>query len=332
MTAAPPPIENPGHEASPPDGTAAPRPGGWRNGPAWRAGRWVAGALALAALGTGYVWLDGQVGPPGDGDGASAPLAAESAAPTTAPQYGYPERPTLDDPFAGSPAKQWAEGAEGIVLPEAEAVGRTSKETIASSLVLTKEFLVASHLDREVLRGGHPEDALALIDPLQEDVLDGMRRALENPTEEDNPVWWFPRFDPDEVELAGEVIKVRGRMTVEEGDDGSAVIRADYSFVYPVTKADPPHAVDRSLVRRVLEVHVGELGEWTGTEGRLWILYDIADITNSRCDAAPGYIEPEFTWYGEGDQAEPGDELTDPYDRRGDLEDRPDECGFARRV
>ncbi|MFM9797358.1 hypothetical protein ACKI1M_48725, partial [Streptomyces turgidiscabies] len=74
-------------------------------------------------------------------------LPAETAAPTAAPGPASEEVPTIDRPFAGSPAAGWGDGEAGIVLPAAKAVGTVSKEQVAQALELTKKLLVGANLD-----------------------------------------------------------------------------------------------------------------------------------------------------------------------------------------
>lgn len=91
---------------------------------------------------------------------------------------------------------------------------------------------------------------------------------------ENDPKWDFTRFDPDEVELVGSEVKVRGRMTVGKGEQaGQARVRADYTFVYPLAWAGGGKEVEvvRVIVRRVLDVEVSDLTRFQGTEGHIWV-------------------------------------------------------------
>ena len=102
-------------------------PEGWRTGPALgeRGGRGtrrrVWGVLGLvAAIAVAVVAVRPSVipgdpfGTAGGSGTAASPLPAETAAPTAPPSSTDPEHPTLDRPFAGSPALAWADGAAGI--------------------------------------------------------------------------------------------------------------------------------------------------------------------------------------------------------------------------
>jgi hypothetical protein len=116
---------------------------------------------------------------------ATEPLAPEASRPTAPPgSEGHHDQPTRDEPFAGSPAKRWADGAAAIELPEAEEVNGISVDLMAEALELTRDFLIGTNLDPAVLAGQIPDDALALLDPASTDVQDVILRALEEPSQE----------------------------------------------------------------------------------------------------------------------------------------------------
>lgn len=323
------------------------RPDGWRSAPSSRDARdgrrrWrqlAAGVGAVAFVAVAFL----AVGPLADtwrGTDAAAdaaPLPAETAVPTAAPPTTGPNMPTLEHPFAGSPARRWADGADAIELPEAKAVNGVSAKQVAEGLRLTKKFLVAANLDRDVLNGGSPEQALALIDPHQTDFLDDARHNLKHPgpmLEEDSPLTLFSRFDTDEVRLVGHTVKVRGRMTVRPGSrHGQADVRADYTFVYPVTRAGETDEVTRTVVRRVFEVQVSSGPGGQVAPGKLWVVRDYVDSTNGGCNTRDGLFHPVFP-SDRADRPDPTGPSVDPYDRSKPLTGRPaeDECGTATRV
>lgn len=322
-------------------------PEGWRTGPAWqelngRAARrrrlWavlgVSLAVAVAVVAVRPSLIPGDpFGAAGEAEAVGAsPLPAETAAPT-APPSAAADTPTRARPFAGSPAQRWAAGADAIEVPKAKAVGAVSAERIETALRLTKEFLVASNLDRDVLYGAEPKKALALVDPLETEYLAELRAGLRKPTVENDPKWTFTRFDPDEVELVGTGVKVRGRTTVEpeKGKDGRVLIRADYTFVYPLAKADGGQEVARTIVRRALEVHVVDPVRFQATEGRIWLLDVGSEIGNDACRSGDGFIHPMF----EADlyaSPEPSGAEVDPYDRSRGLDGADEECGTVSRT
>ncbi|GGS80278.1 hypothetical protein GCM10010270_60430 [Streptomyces violaceus] len=319
-------------------------PPGWRTGPtSWqerngRAGRrrklWavlgvpVAVAVAVVALKPSLL--------PGDPFGtdepraAASPLPVETAAPTAPPAASDPETPTLDEPFAGSPALRWADGEAGIVLPEAKAVGPVSKDRVEQALKLTKKLLVAANLDPETVRGERPEAALSVLDPKQPKLLDDLNTALRSPSAEHDPVTMFSRFDPVEIRPAGDVIKTRGRMTFERGSHAGVAVRADYTFVYPVMRADGSTEVTRTIVRRVLDVELADPARYRVTPGRLTVRTYDEEIGNSTCDVHDGYLHPEFPSSGDK-STDPTGPTTDPYDRSRSLDDGH-ACGTVTRT
>ncbi|MEV8624172.1 hypothetical protein [Streptomyces sp. NBC_01268] len=333
-------------------------PAGWRTGPAWqemngtarRRGRAKAAlgitlvaALALVAVrpqlltdhlpeGVTSALPSSWTDRPED----TTPLAAETARPTAAPDAVDPHRPTLKEPFKGSPALRWADGAAGIELPPAKAVGWMSKEQAATALKRSKAFLVAANLDPAVLRGGRPADALALVEPTQP-----ARKQLEGwlarPTKETDPTAVFSRFSPSEVKLVGTVVKTRGRMTMEAGEGeqkGAVLVHVDYSFVYPLVQVRPgADEVTRTIVRREMVFGFYDSTRYRVTQGKLSLHRWSSDVGNSSCERdGDGFYHPAF----QGDPAttEPGTAgpEIDPYDRTKGLDQRPKECGTVSRV
>ncbi|CAL9548735.1 hypothetical protein SUDANB2_04387 [Streptomyces sp. enrichment culture] len=318
-------------------------PPGWRTGPDplgtnRRAGRrrklWavlgvpVAAAVVLVALKPSLLPGD-PFGPHGPGDTAASPLPVETAAPTAPPGGSTPRTPTLDEPFAGSPALRWADGAAGIVPPEAKAVGPVSKERVAQALELTKRLLVGANLDPRTVRGARPEAALAVLDPRQPKLLDDFDTALRSPSERNDPLTMFSRFDPDEIRPVGDVVKTRGRMTFEQGAGAGVVVHADYTFVYPVTRADGRPEVARTIVRRVIDVELPDPTRYRVTSGRLSVKKYDEEIGNSACDVHDGYLHPRFPSDDPG--REPTGPAIDPYDRSRGIDDGGP-CGTVTRT
>ncbi|MEV0452715.1 hypothetical protein [Streptomyces sp. NPDC050600] len=335
-------------------------PEGWRTGPAWQemSGTARRGGRAKAALGITLVaalalvavrpqlltdhlpesvtsalpssWTDR----PED----TTPLAAETARPTAAPDAVDPHRPTLKEPFKGSPALRWADGAAGIELPPAKATGGLSKAQVAAGLEGTRSFLVETNLDPGTLKGERPAAAIALIEPRQKQQHDWFEAALRKPTKKLDPLFWFTRFGT-EVRPAGQVVKTRGRMTFAAGDrPGMVVIKADYTFVYPLVKSRPgADEVARTIVRRTLETRVYQPGRWDVTPGALTLSDTTYNAANSSCSIQDGYLHPQFEEDAPDPLERPTGEAVDPYDRsvgpdRADGKNAQGECGRATRT
>ncbi|WP_319183484.1 hypothetical protein [Streptomyces sp. ID05-47C] len=322
-------------------------PPDWRRGPAWqemdgRAARkrrlWtvigVPVVIALAAVAVRPSLLFGDFfGGVEPGAVSASPLSAETVAPTRAPGPVDHEIPTLDRPFAGSPALRWADGEAGIVAPEATPIGSLSKAQVEQALQQTRKLLIDANLDPATLRGERPETALDVIEPQQTDLLGLLNTALSRPDEEHDPLWMFSRFDPDELRLVGAVVKTRGRMTFTQGKNAAVVVHADYTFVYPLVRVDEgAHEVARTIVRRVLDVELPDPAKYIVTPGKIAVLEYDQEIGNSACDIYDGFLHPQFST-DEAAGATPTGPMMDPYDRSQSIdENREKGCRFVSRT
>ncbi|MCL7366203.1 hypothetical protein [Streptomyces ardesiacus] len=321
-------------------------PAPWRGGPQStpargsrdrrrRAGA-VAGVLVLAAVAVvalrPSLVLDRL---PGDDASAQPTLAAETARPTGAPANaaGSPQA-TREHPFAGSPAERWAEGADAIVVPEAKALSGLGKDDVAFALRRAKELLVAANLDPAVLRGERPDEALDVLDPKQPELLPKLRRSLSAPDADHDPLRLFTRFDPEETRLAGDVVKVRGRMTLAAGEPGVVKVDADYTFVYPLVRVnDEDGPVARTIIRREITLTLNDPARWNVTEGKLLMEKYFSEYGNTDCDVHDGYLHPGFPDDAGPGGARPTGPSTDPYDRsRPVTGSEPGDCGQVTRT
>ncbi|GAA3867882.1 hypothetical protein GCM10023084_21150 [Streptomyces lacrimifluminis] len=321
------------------------RPAGWRTDPgrqkvndrAVRRRRgWVmvgvplAIAVAVVAMKPSLLPGDPFGSARSDGTSGTAPLPEETAAPSTPPPAADPDVPTLARPFAGSPAEQYADGAAGIVLPPAKALGSLSKAQVERALRQTRQLLIVANLDSATLRGGRPEAALKVIDPTQKDLLGDLNTALRRPDEKHDPLSMFSRFNPAEVRLTGHVIKTRGRMTFEAGERDTVVVHADYTFVYPLVRADAGATeVARTIVRRVLEIELYDPAKYQVTPGKISVVRHRSSFGNSDCEVFDGYFHPHFDSDAATAGANPGPTI-DPYDRSDEVADG--RCGTATRT
>ncbi|GAA2603742.1 hypothetical protein [Streptomyces axinellae] len=317
------------------------RPEGWRahRPPRPRGIRgWYAVALVAAGV-TLVVTLAGAwpAGWFGGGDAGSAPLSAESGPPDRAPATeAAAERPTLDEPFRGSPAARWADGREGIHLPAPRATGWMSEAQTAKALDRSRDFLAASGLDPRVLRGERPRAAIALINPHQRDVQSYVKKAFDAPGRKNDPLLLFSRFAPGKARLVGDVVKTRGRITYREGERGALEVTADVTYVYPVTRPDADSGeVVRTIVRREIVLSWDDPAKVRTGPGTFSLVSYKTDTTNGGCGPRSGYFVPEF---GAGRAAEGsrGGTRVDPYDRStsvraGTQEAAEAGCGTATR-
>ncbi|MYW64275.1 hypothetical protein GTY65_09340 [Streptomyces sp. SID8379] len=318
-------------------------PAGWREHRPPRQKRryryvigWLAAlALLIVALRPSLVTdlFDG-----GDGTDA-APLAAESVRPTGPPPTDDAQGPTLDEPFRGSPAARWADGADGISVPEAKATGWMSRAQVRQALGQTRDFLERSSIDADVLRGERPRKAIAYINPHQEDMRRFLRTAFDHPGKKYDPTLLFSRFDPREARLVGDVVKTRGRMTYEVGERDALKVSTDVTYVYPVVGTDEDGAdgteVKRVIVRRSVVVSWDNPATVVTEPGTFGLVSFKTTTSNAGCDNTGGYLTP-YTDDTDG-TAQPHDGSTvDPFDRSRSLEeqlraDGDKGCGTATR-
>ncbi|MGW7266466.1 hypothetical protein [Streptomyces sp. NPDC054842] len=294
-------------ETAPPTPWRSHQPARRRRGKGWYVvGVLVAVALLLVALNPGRVagWFGG-------GSGERTPLAAESEYPDQPPPTeAVAPRPTLKEPFRGSPAAQWDDGTAGIGVPEARATGWMNKAQVAQALDRTRDFLDASSL-----RGERPTKAIALINPHQRDVQDYLATAFRAPSSEDDPLLLFSRFEKTKVRLVGDVVKTRGRMTYLEGKRGAVEVITDVTYVYPVVRAAAgSDEVARTVVRREVVLSWDDPAKVVVEPGTFSLVSYKSDTANGGCDNETGYFIPEFDAERAPSPNGDGREV-DPYDR-----------------
>ncbi len=145
----------------------------------------------------------------------------------------------LAEPFAGTPVRDWADGADGIVPPPARAVGDFDAEQVRAALARVREILVAARLDRSLIEGGDVDPLVSLLAESQQTEVRGM---LTTTAWDDT---YATRIAPG-FRLAEAEPKVRGRMSVRPGDrEGSLTIKTDYTFAYAFDIDDPARVRDQ---------------------------------------------------------------------------------------
>jgi hypothetical protein len=249
------------------------------------------------------------------------PVLEESAAPS-------PEataEPMAPSPFDGSPAADYADGADGLVMPAAKAVGGLSRKDVAKLLDRTRALLKASSLDRRTLIEGDPTPFARLL-PARDraSFLRNIDRKGKPRGGGPNTRYWLTSFAPGSTRLATDVIKVHGTAKLssfrESGVSGARV-KVNYLFVYAVHRPGQPHTTMRVIARRVGEVRIyrqdGEPEFWIRTWGS-------GGVTGVRCDVDDGFVHPFYEDSPEDEEvARATGAPIDPYD----LENRSDGDG-----
>ncbi|MEY9847655.1 hypothetical protein [Streptacidiphilus sp. MAP5-3] len=320
----------------------------------------LAAGLVAASLDAHAIhdWAFGKAPGAQSGNSVQITQAPETTRPTTAPPTpADTNTPTLEHPFAGSPANTWPAGAAAITVPAAHAVGVYDASTVASYLARAKEFLVDSNLAPDVVGGGYPSAALALVDPLETQLVGPLRSDLAHPSAKNDPTDMFTRFNPDQARLIGSVIKVEGELSYTSDEQGGLDIHADVTFVYPLQPGPHPAPwltaspspsgaavqasltdspddwdVARSIIRRIIDFDVPDAAHWQHTPGKLWITNYTPDIGNSACGVSNGYINPEFPSVANTDTEAPSGPAEDPYDRSKLPDTKQQGCGTLSRT
>ena len=186
------------------------------------------------------------------GDNTPVTKGATPALPTPAAASSLPS-PTVAAPFLGTPAQSYADGAAGIVIPHARAVGSYSAAEVAAAYRETRGLLIAANLSPPTLAGGAPNAFASMLIRQQRsffvDRLNhiGLSHGIQKSTRT-----WVTSFAPGTTQLVGDVIKVHGTMRATAGKNGSysvLQITGDYLFVYAVERPDQPSTLMRVVVR-----------------------------------------------------------------------------------
>lgn len=220
------------------------------------------------------------------------------------------------DPFQGTPADKWANGAAGIVIPAAARAGRYSAAQVESAYQTTKKMLVAAALDRQTLLGGAPTAFADLLTPQERTYFVS---HLDNTAVDKNGVPQSSRysvisFAPGTTKFVTTVFKVHGNMKARAATDGHGnpvlVVDIDYLLTYAV---EPPRAPTDWM--RIVAHFYGpvEFGNWSGatTSFAPWWL-PTESAAGGRCSSHDGFIHPDYPT-GPEDSVQPSGRPINPY-------------------
>jgi hypothetical protein len=222
---------------------------------------------------------------------------------------------TPADPFAGTPAEQWADGESGIVLPSAKPVGSFTSAQVEKAYQTTRELLIAANLNQQTLLGGAPNAYADLLVKQQraEFLADLNKKGVNSGGYPLSTRKWVASFYPGSAEFIGSTIKVHGAMSAQTAHESGGTVLAvevNYTFVYAV---EPPG--DPSDWMRVLDHQYGsfDFAQWDDPGGPLepW---DQTIIGNAgiQCGTTDGYIHPDYPSERTATPAESGP-VINPY-------------------
>ncbi|MFF5107937.1 hypothetical protein [Streptosporangium sp. NPDC000509] len=251
----------------------------------------IAVAVLVAAAGGFVVYRPDVV------EGVRASVFAGFADSGTAPTAQSPEQAQVKaadvSPFHGSPAQDYANGAKGLVMPKARALGGLSRKDVSAALRHTRKLLIASNLDRKVLLGGRPNALIRLLDPEQRaPFVKGLKRPDGKKGYESRR--WVTSLAPKSSELASETFKVNGktRLTAFKEDGFVRVrIKVNYLFVYAIQRPGRPETLTRLVAH-----NLGTLDVWrVGDRLRLWIVdWNGGGVAPARCDVDDTFVHPFY--------------------------------------
>lgn len=273
-------------------------------------------AIAVLAGGGVFAWhyFAGKRTSTTTGGVIGTAVAAAGTAGTLSPFKPFSGGP-LADPFAGTVADRWADGAAGITVPAAARLGSFTAGQVAAAYATTRKLLIAQDLDRATLLGGSPAAFANLLTTQQRNdfAADLDKTGLHKDGSAISTRTMVTSSAPGTTAIIGSVIKVRGTMSSRETTDrGRAVLDIDvsYRFVYPV---EPPHA-PADWMRIV--VHIGgrvEFAQWQDPGGPLrpWVMLTSFQA-GAYCGETDGFIHPDYP-SGPPGKVQPSGAPIDPY-------------------
>ena len=222
------------------------------------------------------------------------------------------------DPFAGSPAAGFADGAAGIVPPAPHAVGGYSRAQVRRAYQATQSLLTAADLNQATLLGGKPGAFAGLLISRQRRMFTShlARTGRTKRGDSRSTRGWVASFAPGSVQFAGNVIKVHGTMragaATSPGPAHVLRVTVDYLFVYAVQRPGAPSTRTRVVLRDTGHV---DFGHWDSPSGPLQPWWGVtANVAGVQCASTDGYLHPGFR-QGPAGRVRPSGAPVDPYDQ-----------------
>ena len=269
----------------------------------------AAAAIELPRLGPHKAPVSAASGRPGSSPAPASQRTSGSPGASSLPT------PTVAAPFLGTPAQSYADGAAGIVIPPAHAVGNYPAATVAAAYQTTKTLLIAANLNGPTLNGGTPAAFANLLIPLQRSFFLGhLDETGSGPNGASKTTRvWVTAFAPGS-QLVGNVIKVYGTMHAATGKNGSfnaLVITGNYLFVYAVERPGQPWTLMRIVEHYIVQNYLAPYDHPGGALEPWW--QPQSSAAGSQCGTDDGYVHPDFT--GEPHKVKASSPPVNPYDQ-----------------
>ncbi|MEV6244034.1 hypothetical protein [Lentzea sp. NPDC051838] len=179
-----------------------------------------------------------------------------------------------ENPFARTPAEQWAEGEKGIVAPD-------QNPEYTALYEAARKAVMAGHLDRAVVVERNREPLLSMLAP--------DNRAHFEPIK-DTVLWTSIK---EGTTLLPVPVRVDGRMWADRDADGRPLVHTSYRFAYAF---DPGDRKDSLVEQTELLAMVRSDADFVLTEEGLWVVKIDGYTYLMACKAAEeGYLAPAFT-------------------------------------
>jgi hypothetical protein len=258
---------------------------------------WVIGLAVLAAAGV-ITWSHFHSSPSGLNDTQpvrNGPVPSSSVSVTSPPSVasGPPA-----DPFAGTPADHWADGAAGIVVPSARSHGEFTAAQVQAEEEDTRKILIAGNLNWPTLRGGAPTAFADLLTAQQRgEFISGLDKiGLDSHGYPLSTRDWVTSFAPGTTNFVTTTVKVSGWMSVGETVfSGTTALRVqvDYLFTYAV---EPPGHPDDWMRVVVQDYNTFDFAQWNDPGGLLepWLASTAGGTAGGQCGMTDGYVHPAY--------------------------------------
>jgi hypothetical protein len=298
---------------------------------------WTVAIIVLAGTGifayskTGHTVTAAITGATGTGGPDDTQLVTNGTTPTSATSSAVSPLTNSgppSDPFSGTPADKWANGAAGIVIPKAEPIGDYSADQVGDAYETTRKLLIAATLDKQTLDGGAPTDFADLLTQQERtQFLGGLdKTGLDNHGEPLSARGEIVQFAPGTTKLIGPVIKVYGTMTARSTTDSHGEQVLEINLNYRVAYAVEPPREPADWMRIVAQfVGPVDFGDWAGADSPFEPWWGMGPgIAGGRCGMKDGFIHPDYP-NGPVQSVAPSGPAIDPYS----LGDKPgrEGCG-----
>jgi hypothetical protein len=206
------------------------------------------------------------------------------------PQATASPSPEVPSPFAGTPAEDFPEGADGVVLPPAEPVGDFTAEQVADALEQVRAALIAARLDSSMLVEHDPDGFLAVLARDLRPVLDQAFQSEESGA--------FATQVAEDAPLVPAPPRVMGTMSFEattaERDLPVIKVTTRFAWVYAFGPTDSQVDGDLAVIRDELVWQLALGDPWTETSQGLWLVEQASRAWGADCDAyEDGVLHPD---------------------------------------